>query len=78
VPHSGAPAAPDLEFLLLSGALFLISNVKPIEKYFAVEPRTGTKCQLNSQGKLTTPRRNNRKIQHENVILKAKEHASYV
>jgi hypothetical protein len=29
--------------------------------------------QLHSQGKLTTPRRENRKIRHENKILKANE-----
>jgi hypothetical protein len=28
-------------------------------------------AQLNSQGKLTMPRRKNREIQHENEILKA-------
>jgi hypothetical protein len=54
-------------FLLLSGALF-ISYVKPIEKYLASEPQTGTKCQLHSQSKITTPRRENRKV---NIILKA-------
>jgi hypothetical protein len=35
-------------------------------------------AQLDSHGKLTTPRRKNRKIWHENEILKANEHASYV
>jgi hypothetical protein len=34
--------------------------------------------QLHWQGKLTTPRRENRKIQHENEILKANEPAPYV
>jgi hypothetical protein len=34
--------------------------------------------QLDSQDKLTTPRRENWKIRHENEILKANEHASYV
>jgi hypothetical protein len=39
-PSPGLLAAPYLaEFLL-------ISYVKPIEKYFAFEVRTGTKCQL--------------------------------
>jgi hypothetical protein len=37
-----------------------------------------SQAQLDSQGKLTTPRRENRKIQHENEILKTNEHASYV
>jgi hypothetical protein len=32
-------------------------------------------AQLDSQGKLTTPRHENRKIRHENEFLKAKEHA---
>jgi hypothetical protein len=41
---SGLIAAPYLEF----PELLLISNIKPIEKYFAFEPRTGTKCQLYS------------------------------
>jgi hypothetical protein len=57
-PSPGLFAAPYLEF----PELLLISNVKPIEKYFAFDPRTETKCQLHSQGKLTTPRRENRKI----------------
>jgi hypothetical protein len=33
-------------------------------------------AQLHTQGKLTTPRRENRKIQHEIEILKANKHAS--
>jgi hypothetical protein len=53
--------------------LSLISYVKPIEKYLAFEPWSGSKYRLHSQGKLTTPRRENRKIRHENVILKANE-----
>jgi hypothetical protein len=53
--------------------LLLDSNVKPIEKYLAFEPQSGTKCQLHSQGKLTTPRRENRKIRHKNVFLIANE-----
>jgi hypothetical protein len=32
-------------------------------------------AQLDSQSKLSTPRRKNRKIRHKNEILKAKEHA---
>jgi hypothetical protein len=35
-------------------------------------------CQLNSQGKLTMLRHENRKIRHEIEILKANEHAPYV
>jgi hypothetical protein len=35
-------------------------------------------AQLHSQGKLTTPSRENRKIRHKIEILKANEHASYV
>jgi transposase-like protein len=31
------------------------------------------RAQLPSQSKLTTPRRENRKIRHENELLKAKE-----
>jgi hypothetical protein len=54
-PSPGIFAAPYLEF----PELLLISNAKPIVKYFAFEPRTGTKCQLHSQGKHTTPRREN-------------------
>jgi hypothetical protein len=38
------------------------------------EPRTGIKCQLHSQSKLTTPRRENLKIRHENLSLKTNEH----
>jgi hypothetical protein len=64
--QSGAPAAPDFDLDYLE--LLLISYVKPKEKYFAFEPRTGTKCQLHSQGKLTTPRSGNRKIRHEDEI----------
>jgi hypothetical protein len=60
-----------------SGALcspvLRVSYVKPIEKYIAFEPWSGSKCQLHSQGKITTPKRENRKIQHANVILKANE-----
>jgi hypothetical protein len=33
------------------------------------------RAQLQSEGKLTTPRRENWKIRHENEILKANEHA---
>jgi hypothetical protein len=33
--------------------LLFISYVKPIAKYLAFEPRTGTKTQIYSQGKLT-------------------------
>jgi hypothetical protein len=62
-----APAAPDLD----NPELLLIAYVKPVEKYLVCEPRT--KCRLHSQRKLTTPRRENRKIRHENVILKANE-----
>jgi hypothetical protein len=35
-------------------------------------------AQLDLQGNLSTPRRENLKIRHENEILKANEHASYV
>jgi hypothetical protein len=35
-------------------------------------------AQLHSQGKLTTPRRENRKIRHEIKTLKANELAPYV
>jgi hypothetical protein len=35
-------------------------------------------AQLHSQGKLATPRQENRKIRHENEIVKANEHAPYV
>jgi hypothetical protein len=35
-------------------------------------------AQLHSQGELTTPSRENRKIRHEIEILKTNEHASYV
>jgi hypothetical protein len=48
--------ATELEFPGLS----LISYVKPIEKYLSFEPRSGSKCQLYSQGKLNTLRRENR------------------
>jgi hypothetical protein len=35
-------------------------------------------AQLESQGKITTPRSKNKKIRYENEILKANEHALYV
>jgi hypothetical protein len=35
-------------------------------------------AQLHSQGKLSTPRRKNRKIRHDIEILKAKEPTPYV
>jgi hypothetical protein len=35
-------------------------------------------AQLDSQSKVATLRHENRKIQHENKILKAKDHAPYV
>jgi hypothetical protein len=53
--------------------LSLISFVKTIVKYVAFAPSTGTKSQIHSQDKLTTLRFGNRKIQHKNEILKAKE-----
>jgi hypothetical protein len=73
-PSPGLFAAPELEYPGLS----LISYVKPIEKCLAFEPRSGSKSQLHSQSKLITRRRENRKIRHENEILKAKEPAPYV
>jgi hypothetical protein len=36
------------------------------------------RAQLHSQGKLSTPRRKNRKIRHEIELLNAKEPAPYV
>jgi hypothetical protein len=49
---------PDLylEFLEFS----LLSYVKPIEKYLAFEPRTRTKSQIYSHGKLTVEMRKSR------------------
>jgi hypothetical protein len=73
-PSPGLFAAPELEYPGLS----LISYVKLIEKYLAFEPRSGSKSQLYSQSKLTTLRRENEKIRHENEILKANEPAPYV
>jgi hypothetical protein len=49
------------------------TGIELIEKYLAIEPRSGSKGHLHSQGKLTTPMRENRKIRHENLILKANE-----
>jgi hypothetical protein len=66
---ASAPAAPYLESLLLSGALTNFP-CKADRKYFAFEPGPGTKCQLHTQCKLTTPRRENQKIRHESVNLK--------
>jgi hypothetical protein len=64
VPARGASAAP-----YYYPELSLISFVKTIEKYLASDPRTGTKSPIYStQGKLTTLRCENRKIQHENEI----------
>jgi hypothetical protein len=51
-PSPGLFAALYLEFPELS----LIFYVKPIEKYFAFEPWTGTQSQIYSQSKLTTLR----------------------
>jgi hypothetical protein len=42
------------------------------------EAATSLIAHLYSQGKLTTPRRENRKIRHRNEILKENEPASYV
>jgi hypothetical protein len=53
--------------------LLLIYNVKPMKKYLIIKIKI---CQLHSEGKFTTPRRDNRKIRFVNVILKANEHAS--
>jgi hypothetical protein len=49
---------PDFEYPELS----LISYVKPTENYLAFDPRSGTKSQLYSQGKLTMLRCKNLKI----------------
>jgi hypothetical protein len=54
-PSPGLFVASYLQFLELS-------YVKPIEKYFAIEPWTGTKSQIYSQGELTTLRCKNKKI----------------
>jgi hypothetical protein len=45
-----ASTAPYLELLLLFGALIILQEKNML-------PLTGTKYQLHSQGKLTTPRR---------------------
>jgi hypothetical protein len=58
-PSSGLFAALYSEFPELS----LISYVKPIEKYFAFEPRIYSQIYRYSQDKLTTLRCENRKIQ---------------
>jgi hypothetical protein len=47
-------AAPYLEFPELS----VFSYVKPIEKYLSFEPRSGTKSQIYSQGKLENRKAN--------------------
>jgi hypothetical protein len=57
-PSPGLFAAPDLEYPELS----LIFYVKPIAKYLAFEPRSGTKS------KLTTLRCKHLKIRHEKEI----------
>jgi hypothetical protein len=71
-PGLFAAPAPELEYP------WSISYVKPIEKYISFEPRSGSKSQHYSQSKLTTLRRENRKIRQENDILKPKEPAPYV
>jgi hypothetical protein len=43
-----------------------------------IEAAESLTAQLHSQSKLTMPRRENRKIRHENEILKANEPAPYV
>jgi hypothetical protein len=64
-PGSGLFAAPYIELPEFS----LISCVKPIEKYLANEPRTGTKSQVYSKLKLTKLRCEiDWKIRHENEI----------
>jgi hypothetical protein len=42
------------------------------------EAAESLKAQLDSQAKLTTPRRKIKKIRHENKILKANEPSPYV
>jgi hypothetical protein len=42
------------------------------------EDAEGLIAQLNSQGKLTSPRHENLKIRHEIEILKANEHVTHV
>jgi hypothetical protein len=58
---------------LRGSAAFIISYLKPIEKYLDFEPRSGTKSQIYSQGKLTMLRNKNLKIRHRNNILKPNE-----
>jgi hypothetical protein len=82
-PSTGLQRAPDWDSVHLQKF--------PAKTTFAWEPlwtpsiRGATKvaaeslkAQLHSQGKLTMPSRENRKIGHEIEILKANEHASYV
>jgi hypothetical protein len=69
VPFRGF-CSPVLKSFYYYPELFVIPYVKPIETYFALEPRprTGTESQIYSQGKLTTLRCKNRKILHEKEI----------
>jgi hypothetical protein len=48
-----------------------VAAEKYLKKYLKIP-------QLDSQGNLTTLRRENWKIRHKNEVLKANEHASYV
>jgi hypothetical protein len=61
----GAAKSPGLELL-------------PSSKAKPAEAAESLIAQLHSQGKLITPRRENRKIRHEIEILKANEPAPYV
>jgi hypothetical protein len=63
-PSPGIFATPYLEFPELS----LIFYAKPIENILPLSPGLGINPQIYSQGKLTTLRCENQKIQHESEI----------
>jgi hypothetical protein len=65
-PNPGLFAAWYLQFPGRS----LITCVKPVENYLVFDPQTGTKFQIDSQGKLTMLRCKNRKIRHKTKFKK--------
>jgi hypothetical protein len=73
----GLQRAPDWDSFRLQNNICMSSEV--VSQYGAMtEAAESLIAQLYSQGKLTTPRHENRNIQHKNEILKANEPAPYV
>jgi hypothetical protein len=68
-PSPGLSAASDFEYPELS-----VSYLKPIEKYLAFEPRSGSKSKVYSQDKLT--KRCDAKIEKFDMKTKFKKHTN--